>query len=359
MSEMITCSPQSSWYPDIKTCNSSVPCYLLSLQMQTSGTLMLIRSTMQLLHELHHLRIKLVSERRRVVPTPQSLLLQLLLQAQDCPPLLKANSQLQPLKLRVYLFSQSGSGADEGSGTIPGVFDVPTDESEEEISWNSTDEEGDDNDDEGDDSKEGNDDDDDAQDDDDQEDERNDEDDQEEGSDDEQAFDEEEFIHLSLSTHDEEETRNEETFDPIPKTPENTYDEGNDFAYLMREDFVYQVEHKDTKKSNEMYYLGSYRDDHMFTTIKLVSRHQNMQQFGAMLPIELTNADIMNSDAYKEYYAVATGATPPKNKASIRKTKSSSDTTVTPPPTAAFFQPDIPGIVAVSFVIALYYTFLY
>nr|GEW16431.1 hypothetical protein [Tanacetum cinerariifolium] len=132
-----------------------------------------------------------------------------------------------------------------------------------------------------------------------------------------------------------------------------------DSAYLMWEDFVYQVEHKDTKKSNEMYYhrftkviiyhLMSkdpsipkrnkvnwhyVRDDHMFTMIKLVSRHQNMQQFSAMLPIELTNTDIRNSDAYKEYYAVTTGATPPKTKASVRKTMSSSDTTVTPPTAA-------------------------
>nr|GEV01396.1 uncharacterized mitochondrial protein AtMg00810-like [Tanacetum cinerariifolium] len=45
--------------------------------------------------------------------------------------------------------------------------------------------------------------------------------------------------------------------------------------------------------------------------------------------------DIGNSDAYKEYYAVVTGATPPKTKASVRKTRSSPDTTVTPPPTAA------------------------
>nr|GEV70965.1 hypothetical protein [Tanacetum cinerariifolium] len=105
-----------------------------------------------------------------------------------------------------------------------------------------------------------------------------------------------------------------------------------DFAYLMWEDFVYQVEHKDTKKSNEMYYP---RDDHMFTTIKLVSRHQNTQQFGAMLPIELTNADIRNSNAYKEFYEVAIGATPPKTKASVWKTKSSFDTTITPPLTAA------------------------
>nr|GFA53932.1 hypothetical protein [Tanacetum cinerariifolium] len=78
----------------------------------------------------------------------------------------------------------------------------------------------------------------------------------------------------------------------------------------------------------------SLRDDQMFTTIKLVSRHQNTQQFGVMLPIELTNKDIKNSGAYKEYYAVASGAAPPKTKASVRKTESSSDTTITPPTAA-------------------------
>nr|GEW97973.1 hypothetical protein [Tanacetum cinerariifolium] len=127
-------------------------------------------------------------------------------------------------------------------------------------------------------------------------------------------------------------------------------------AFLVTAD----VEHKDTKKSNEMYYprftkviihhfmskdpsiprrnkvnWHYVRDDHMFPTIKLVSRHQNTQQFGAQLPIELTNKDIRNSNAYKEYYAVATRATPHKPKASIRKTRSSSDTTVTPLTAAA------------------------
>nr|GEZ33307.1 hypothetical protein [Tanacetum cinerariifolium] len=77
-----------------------------------------------------------------------------------------------------------------------------------------------------------------------------------------------------------------------------------DYAYLMWEDFVYQVEHKNHKKSNEMYYprftkaIIHYfmskdssiprrnkvhwhyvKDDHIFSTIKLVSRHQNTQQF--------------------------------------------------------------------------------
>nr|GEZ48974.1 hypothetical protein [Tanacetum cinerariifolium] len=152
-----------------------------------------------------------------------------------------------------------------------------------------------------------------------------------------------------------------QSFVEPPYEEEGLYHKRNvDFAYLIWEDFVYQFEHKDTKKSNEMYYprftkviiyhfmskdpsiprrnkvnWHYVRDDHMFTTIKLVSRHQNTQQFGALLPIELTNEDIKNSNAYKEYYAVATGATPPKPKASVRKTRSSSDTTTPLPTTAA------------------------
>nr|GEV62423.1 hypothetical protein [Tanacetum cinerariifolium] len=123
-------------------------------------------------------------------------------------------------------------------------------------------------------------------------------------------------------------------------------------------DFVYQVEQKDAKKSNEMYYPRFIKviinffmtkdpsiprrnkvnwhyvmDDQMFMTIKLVSRHQSTRQFGAMLPVELTNEDIRNSATY-EYYAIASGAAPPKTKASVRMTQSSSDTTM-PPPTAA------------------------
>nr|GEZ22474.1 hypothetical protein [Tanacetum cinerariifolium] len=79
---------------------------------------------------------------------------------------------------------------------------------------------------------------------------------------------------------------------------------------LTDEDFVYQVEHKNHKKSNEMYY-------------------PRFTKFDALLPIELTNEEIRNSNAYKEYYAVATGVAPPKPKASVRRTRSSSDTSIT------------------------------
>nr|GEU62958.1 uncharacterized mitochondrial protein AtMg00810-like [Tanacetum cinerariifolium] len=81
-----------------------------------------------------------------------------------------------------------------------------------------------------------------------------------------------------------------------------------DFAYLLREDFVYQVEHKDAKKSNEMYYPR-------FTKV-IVNFFMTKDQ-----SIPRRN---------KEYYAIALGAEPPKIKASVRKKQSSSDTTVPP-----------------------------
>nr|GFD35725.1 hypothetical protein [Tanacetum cinerariifolium] len=34
------------------------------------------------------------------------------------------------------------------------------------------------------------------------------------------------------------------------------------------------------------------RDDALFSTIKVVSRHQATQQYGAILPVELTSAEI-------------------------------------------------------------------
>nr|GFB06266.1 hypothetical protein [Tanacetum cinerariifolium] len=128
-----------------------------------------------------------------------------------------------------------------------------------------------------------------------------------------------------------------------------------DYAFLIWEDFVYQVEHNNHKKSNEMYYprftkviihhfmskdpsipkrnkvnWHYVRDDFLFSTIKVVSRHQNTQQYGVMLPIELTNDKIRNTKAYKEYYAFATGKAAPKPKASARRKKSDSDTSITP-----------------------------
>nr|GFA40125.1 hypothetical protein [Tanacetum cinerariifolium] len=80
----------------------------------------------------------------------------------------------------------------------------------------------------------------------------------------------------------------------------------------LREDFVYQVEHKNQKKSNEMYYPR-------FT--KVIIHH-----FMTRKP------SIPRRDkAYKEYYACATRDAAPKPKVSARKKKGGSALSTTPP----------------------------
>nr|GEW31345.1 hypothetical protein [Tanacetum cinerariifolium] len=71
------------------------------------------------------------------------------------------------------------------------------------------------------------------------------------------------------------------------------------------EDFIYQGEHKDAKKSNEMYYPR-------FTKVII---HYFMTK---------------DPSIPRENKAIASGAAPPKTKESVRKTKSSSDATITP-----------------------------
>nr|GFA60451.1 hypothetical protein [Tanacetum cinerariifolium] len=72
---------------------------------------------------------------------------------------------------------------------------------------------------------------------------------------------------------------------------------------------------------------------------KVVSRHQNTQQYGAILPIELTNKDIRNTKAYKEYYACATRKAALKPKASARRKRGGSDSFTTPPTAVASPRP--------------------
>ncbi|GJX34224.1 hypothetical protein Tco_0245781 [Tanacetum coccineum] len=131
-----------------------------------------------------------------------------------------------------------------------------------------------------------------------------------------------------------------------------------DYNYLIWDDFVYQVENKNVKRSNEMYYsrfskvIVNFfmtkdspilrrntvkwhfaRDDPMFTTIKVVSRHEDTQLYGVILPDKLTNEAIKDFESYKEYYVIDSGAEPPKTKASVKKKQTGSDKTKTPPTT--------------------------
>ncbi|GJY01006.1 hypothetical protein Tco_0359158 [Tanacetum coccineum] len=122
-----------------------------------------------------------------------------------------------------------------------------------------------------------------------------------------------------------------------------------DYVYLLWEDLVYQVENKNSKKNNDMYYprftkvIVDYfmakdqaiprrnkmfwhyaRDDLMFTTIRVISKHQDTQVYGAILPQHLTNQDMLESEAYKTYHAYATGEKTPKPKSTKKKADSES-----------------------------------
>ncbi|GKD66114.1 hypothetical protein Tco_1308222, partial [Tanacetum coccineum] len=117
-----------------------------------------------------------------------------------------------------------------------------------------------------------------------------------------------------------------------------------DYAYLLWEDFIYQIENKNTKKGNAMYYprftklvvnfvmdkdpsiprrnkvnWHYAKDDPMFITINVISRNEDTQLYGTILPVALTNEDIRNSESYKEYYVIASGKIPPKIKGSKKK----------------------------------------
>ncbi|GKA07898.1 hypothetical protein Tco_0687229 [Tanacetum coccineum] len=129
-----------------------------------------------------------------------------------------------------------------------------------------------------------------------------------------------------------------------------------DYAYLLWEDFIYQIENKNTKKGNAMYYprftklvvnfvmdkdpsiprrnkvnWHYARDDPMFTTINVISRNEDTQLYGTILPVALTNEDIRNSESYKEYYAIASGTIPPKTKGSKKKADTDTTTKQKPP----------------------------
>nr|GFC05091.1 hypothetical protein [Tanacetum cinerariifolium] len=90
------------------------------------------------------------------------------------------------------------------------------------------------------------------------------------------------------------------------------------------------VEHKNSKKSNKMYYPR-------FT--KVIVHHFMSKDLSILRRNKLTNEDIRNTKAYKEYYAYASGEAAPKPKASARRKRGGFDSSTTPPTTVASPRP--------------------
>nr|GEY51026.1 hypothetical protein [Tanacetum cinerariifolium] len=63
-------------------------------------------------------------------------------------------------------------------------------------------------------------------------------------------------------------------------------------------------------------------DDSLLGTMKFVSRHEDTQVYGSLFPKAMTNQAFLDSVTYKTYYAIATGAEPPKPKEIQKKSDS-------------------------------------
>ncbi|GKA39875.1 hypothetical protein Tco_0732468 [Tanacetum coccineum] len=83
--------------------------------------------------------------------------------------------------------------------------------------------------------------------------------------------------------------------------------------------------------------LGHIGEIKVITDVNVNKLHQPWRSYaalyGAILPNELTNEDIRNSESYKEYYVIASRAEPPKTKGSVKKKQVGFDKTKTPPTT--------------------------
>ncbi|GJU06272.1 hypothetical protein Tco_1122702, partial [Tanacetum coccineum] len=125
------------------------------------------------------------------------------------------------------------------------------------------------------------------------------------------------------------------------------YKKNLDFVALIWEDLAYQIDNKDTKKQDKMFYprftkiiihhflekdksmrnktfMHTARGDSLLGTMRFVSRHKDTQVYGAILLKSMTNQAMLDSVAYKTYYAIASGAEPSKSK----KPKTKSDSAI-------------------------------
>nr|GEV78917.1 uncharacterized mitochondrial protein AtMg00810-like [Tanacetum cinerariifolium] len=122
-----------------------------------------------------------------------------------------------------------------------------------------------------------------------------------------------------------------------------------DYVYLLWEDLIYQIENKVSERKKDMYYprftkiiidhfmsqdLSIPRrnkvdwhmasDDPILTTMRFIPQHEVVQNYGAILPDNLTNQSMKESEEYKTYYAFATGKAIPKPKYVCRSVKEKS-----------------------------------
>ncbi|GKB90646.1 hypothetical protein Tco_0962918, partial [Tanacetum coccineum] len=124
-----------------------------------------------------------------------------------------------------------------------------------------------------------------------------------------------------------------------------------DYVALLWEDFMYQADNREislarkehtpyprftkviisnfiskdkTISMRNMINLHIIYDDSFLGTLKFVSKTQDYQQYGSLIPDDMINQDIKDSKYYKTYYDVATGKATPKKARKYKKVASPS-----------------------------------
>ncbi|GJR71258.1 retrovirus-related pol polyprotein from transposon TNT 1-94 [Tanacetum coccineum] len=115
-----------------------------------------------------------------------------------------------------------------------------------------------------------------------------------------------------------------------------------DFIELLWEDFTFQIDNHYSKESmpyprftkiiinhfisqnksismRNRINLHTVKDGSLLGTLKYVSKTEKHQVYGVVIPKEMINVDILNSTAYKTYYAYASGAKEPKKARKFKK----------------------------------------
>ncbi|GKA78800.1 hypothetical protein Tco_0785337 [Tanacetum coccineum] len=124
--------------------------------------------------------------------------------------------------------------------------------------------------------------------------------------------------------------------------PWRTFATNVDFVELLWEDFAFQIDNHFSKgcmpyprftksiinhfisqnKSISMrnrINLHTTRDESLLGTLKYVSKTRERQVYGALIPKEMINEDILNSTAYQTYFAYASDAKEPKKARKFKK----------------------------------------
>nr|GEU84448.1 hypothetical protein [Tanacetum cinerariifolium] len=122
------------------------------------------------------------------------------------------------------------------------------------------------------------------------------------------------------------------------------YNKKVDFVELLWEDFVFQIDNKDAKKKEKMYYprftkaiihhfifkdksismwnrifMHTVRVDNILGSLRFISKSDEYQVYGALLLKEMTNQKMRDSPAYKAYLAFAPRAATPKKEKKFKK----------------------------------------